>query len=190
MGMDISDSQLESMKMMMTPEMLQNVSKMDMSQMPKGAFPGGAGGAGASTTSTSSSRPAPSAGACTHDHDHSEHDHHHHHHAQPQAQPQGMPTMPPGMDFKLEQAQGMIDMMIQNPEMLKNMIGMIGEGNPVAKFVKNRTPEELAKYLKVLRAGLKVYSKVSPLINFMKKYWQIIAGMMIAWAIIRIFGLA
>ena len=153
---------------------------MDMSQMPRGAFQGGAG---ASSTSTSS-RPAQPAETCTHDHDHSEHAHHHH------AQPQSMPTMPPGMDFKLEQAQGMIDMMIQNPEMLKNMIGMIGEGNPVAKFVKNRSPEELAKYLKVLRGGLKVYAKISPLVNFLKKYWQIIAGMMIAWAIIRIFNLA
>ena len=34
-GMDVSDDQLESMKMMMTPEMLSNFSKMDLGNMPR-----------------------------------------------------------------------------------------------------------------------------------------------------------
>lgn len=168
-GMDISDSQLEMMKNMMTPETLQNFSKMNMSDLPK--FPTQS----ATSTARTGSETQPTA----------------------ETQPSfpanqggfaGAGGFPAGMDLKSEQVQNMIEMMIQNPEMLKGMVGMLGENNPVAKLIKNKSPQDLAKYMKIFQKLFKVYGKISPLITFIRKYWQIFAGALIAYILYSMFG--
>ncbi len=177
-GMDVSDEQLQSMKMMMTPEMLQNFSKMDLGNMPK--FPNQPT-ATPSTTSTTTTTASASTSSTT----------------QPQAQPQpqfpmgGMGGMAgaggmPNIDMGSDQIQMMLDMVVKNPEMLKNMVGMLGEDNPVAKFLKNKSPETLATYVKVAQKLLKVYGKVSPLVKILRQYWQLIMGILIGYIVYRI----
>jgi tetratricopeptide (TPR) repeat protein len=159
-GMDISDAQLEQMKSMMTPEMLQTFSKMDMSKMPQRPnFPTQT----STTDSTTSESTIPSASNSF----------------------PGFPTGGPNMDLKSDQIQGILDMAIKNPEMLKNMVGMLGENNPMGKMLKNKSPEDLAKYMRVVQKLLKVYSKMSPVISFVKKYWQIMAGALLGYMIYR-----
>jgi len=172
-GMDVSDDQLESMKMMMTPEMLSNFSKMDLGSMPR--FPNQPTSAPTTSTTTTASA---SIGSTT----------------QPQAQPQ--PNFPmggmagaggmPNIDMSSDQIQAMLDMVIKNPEMLKNMVGMLGEDNPVAKMLKNKSPETLATYVKIAQKLLKVYGKVSPLVKILRKYWQLIMGILIGYIVYRI----
>jgi len=172
-GMDISDDQLESMKMMMTPEMLQNVSKMDLNNMPRNPNQFAPSTTTAAPTSTASSGSTATETA------------------QPQPQfPMGGMGMGaggmPNIDFKSDQIQAMLDMVASNPEMLKNMVGMLGEDNPAAKFLKNKSPETLQKYVKVVQKLLKVYGKVSPLVTILRKYWQLIMGVFIGYIIYKI----
>jgi len=163
-GMDVSDEQLASMKRMMTPEMLRNFSKMDMSNLPK--FPGQQTGTtaypqatGTATTGNTSTEPLLG------------------------DQP-GFPGN--NIDVGSDQVQNMLEMVISNPEMLKNMVGMLGENHPVAKLVKNKSPEELAKYVGILKKLLKVYGKISPLVKILRQYWQLIAGALIGYIIYRL----
>ena len=164
MGMDISDSQLEMMKSMMSPEMLQNFSKMDMSSLPRpgAGFPPQAG-ASAGATTQAGSMPSFPMGA-------------------------GLGGANPMLDMKADQINGMFDMMIGNPEMLKGMVGMLGENNPIAKMIKNKKPEDLAKYLKVFKKMFKAYTKVSPAISFLRRHWQIFGGAFVGYIIYRMFG--
>jgi len=175
-GMDISDDQLESMKMMMTPEMLQGFSKMDLNNMPRNPNQFASSTTTAAPTSTASSGTTATAEQSTAQ-------------AQPQFPMGGMGMGAGGMpniDFKSDQIQAMLDMVASNPEMLKNMVGMLGEDNPAAKFLKNKSPETLQKYVKVVQKLLKVYGKVSPLVTILRKYWQLIMGIMIGYIVYKI----
>jgi len=166
-GMDVSDEQLASMKSMMTPEMLQNFSKMDMSNLPK--MPRQQPGATAYPQATTGPTTA-TAGSGT------------------ETLLGDQPGFPgaAGMDLGSDQIQNMLEMVINNPEMLKNMVGMLGENHPIGKLVKNRSPEELAKYMKIIQKLLKVYGKFSPVIKLLKQYWQLIAGALIGYVIYRL----
>jgi len=41
----------------------------------------------------------------------------------------------------------MMNMLQQNPEMLKGVAGMLGENNPLSKMIQNKSPEELKKMI-------------------------------------------
>ena len=181
-GMDVSDAQLESMRSMMTPEMLQNFSKMDMSSLPGIGNMGNMGGFAppptynSPSTTVNTSRTGNTnndSGAAT---------------TMPAGFPgmAGMPGMN-GMDIKPDQIQMLLDMLGNNPEMLKGMVGMLGENNPVAGFVKNKTPEQLGKYVKWFKRLFKAYTAVSPVINFIRKYFQLLMGLLIGYIVYRIF---
>ena len=77
-GMDVSDTQLETMKSMMTPEMLQTFSKMDMSNMPR---PGAGFQPPASTNIPKRDEPVQARNAQSHEHVHGEHCSHGGHHS-------------------------------------------------------------------------------------------------------------
>ena len=161
-GMDMSDEQISQMKNMMTPEMLASVSKMDPSTLKnmKGGFGGGAGSTGGSGTTAQAGAGQPNMA--------------------------GMPDMSQGMpNINSDMVKNMMGMLKQNPEMLRNMSGMLGENHPLSKFIQNKSPEELKKYIGWMEKASGVVGFFAPVWNFLRKYYQLILGALIGYLIYK-----
>jgi len=81
--------------------------------------------------------------------------------------------------------QNMMDMVAKNPEMLKAAMSMMGENHPLSGMLKNKKPEEVAKYLGWASKGMKIFGKISPVLIFIKNYYKLIFGVLIAYIIFR-----
>lgn len=167
-GMDMSDEQINMMKNMMTPEMLQfAASNPDIAK--------GFGSATAGSTSTGSVS-QPSAGGNN----------------APQTMPAGFPSFGAGgtpdvgsLMKNPEMISNMMKMMTQNPEMLKGMSKMLGENNPLSKLLENRSPEEIEKMMGSMQKIFGVFQKVSPALSFVRKYWKHMAVLLGAYMVYK-----
>ena len=159
-GMDMKDEDIERMKSMMTPEMLQSFAGMDMSQFQN---------AGAFNQAKNSQQQQPG--------------------TTPTAMPTNFSDMA-GMASGLsgDTIKNMMAMLQQNPEMLKTMASMLGENHPLAKMIQNKSPEELRRMIGWMQKAVGVFGFFSPVIKVVKSYWQLILGVLIGYILYRIFS--
>mmetsp|Transcript_44138 Transcript_44138/g.51010 ORF Transcript_44138/g.51010 Transcript_44138/m.51010 type:complete len:583 (-) Transcript_44138:180-1928(-) len=170
-GMDMSDDQINMMKSMMTPEMLQMAANNPGLAAGLGAARGGArananvGAGGVSTQANadiSTGFPAgfPSFGA---------------------GEKPDISTLMNNPDMM----KNMMNMLSKNPEMLKGMSKMLGESNPLSKLLENKSPEEIEKMMGSMQKVFGVFQKVSPAIVFIRKYWKHMLILFVAYLFYR-----
>lgn len=143
-GMDLGDQQLDMMSNMMTPDTLQAAQKMQangglpnqpgqMPQMPMNMmnmFGSGANGNPSQDLSETQNGKMPQ-----------------------------MPSMDDNMTDMLTNSNminPMFDMVKANPGILRGLTATLGEGNPVSKFIQNRTDAQLGTYVNVMQKMTKV----------------------------------
>jgi len=175
-GMDMSESDIANFKKMMTPETMETFAKMDpaMLQSMKGF------GAQAPTNTTAGYPQLNETTTAT------------------TSQGNTLPTFPTQPDLASMGGLGgigsmlssdamtnMVDMMSKNPQMLQGMMGMLGDKHPLASMLKDKKPEDLAKYMGYLSKFLKVAGKASPVFSFIKNYWKYMLGLLIAYIVYR-----
>jgi hypothetical protein len=165
-GVEMSDDDIQKMKGFMTPDMLQSMSKMDMDQMKNmgGGFPKSTGSTTTAATKTGGSAPTLPPGTPN---------------INDMMAGGGMPNI--SGDF----VKNMVDMMGDNPEMLKSMANMLGD-NPLANMIKNKSPEELKKWMKWIKKLVNVGLFFSPVYKVLKKYWQLLAGLLVGYILYRL----
>jgi tetratricopeptide (TPR) repeat protein len=167
-GMEMSDEQINMMKGMMTPEMLQFAAKNpDLAGMAGGAGLGG-------NTGGSGSRPSTGGNQA------------------PSTMPAGFPNFGGGGTPDLgslmnnpDMINNMMKSLTKNPEMLKGMSKMLGENNPLSKLLENRSPEEIEKMMGSMQKIFGVFQKVSPALSFIRKYWKHMLVLFVAFLVYR-----
>jgi hypothetical protein len=161
MGVDLSEADIERMKQQMSPEMLANMGNMEMPKnmtMPQSQASG-------PSNSGSSAQPSSAGGL------------------------PNMANMAGGMpDMNPEMVKTMMGMLEQNPEMLKSMTSMLGENHPVSNFLANKTPDQLRNYVRILKKLVGCFFFVSPVLKVLKKYWQLILGLLAGYIMYRLLG--
>lgn len=169
-GMDMSDDQINMMKSMMTPELLQQgINNTDPSQIAAAMRAGGAGSNTTPSTTTAPSQPFDMAAMSNL--------------MASGAQPD-ISTLMSNPDLM----SNMMGMLSSNPDMIKNMSKMMGENNPLAKFIGNRSPEDIEKMMKSMTKLMGFAQKVSPVFMFFKKYWKFMLTILIAYIFFKITG--
>ena len=187
-GMDVSDEQLKFMKGMMNKETL-NMAQQQMAQNPNMRMPAGPGFAG----------PMPTAPANSSSTQNGE-----------QVMP-GAPTMPtmpnmgnpdamndmmkdmangqqPGIDSLLknkDMIKSMMQMIKSNPAMLRMMAAQMGDDNPMSKYIKNKSDDELKKLAVWLERGVNVLSFCYPAFKVIKNNFRYLVGLFLAWIVYR-----
>ena len=153
-GMNMSSEQIKMMKSMMTPDLLKN--SLNQPGFENMAAQMGATNNTQPTATTTSPQPGISGNG----------------------QP-NLSNLMNNSDFM----SNMMGSLTKNPDMLKNMAGMLGKDNPLGKFMENKSPEELERMMKSMQGIMGVFSKVSPVLMFFKKYWKHMVALLVCYIV-------
>jgi len=176
-GMDLGEAEIENMKKMMNPDTLSKFANMDPAMLKFAQQ--NMQNRGAQGTSANVDVAAPIVGETN------------------MTATATMPNIPDlaslgnmkdfGSVLGSEQMANMVDMLSQNPQMIGSMMGMLGDNHPMASMLKNKKPEDLAKWLGYLSKLMRVFGKASPLFSFLKKYYKHLAVLFICFIVYRYF---
>ncbi len=78
-----------------------------------------------------------------------------------------------------------MDMMKSNPDMLKNMSGMLGENHPMSGYLKDASPEQLQKMMGWMTKLTTLMRYVMMVWNVIKSQRNLIIVLVLAWIIYK-----
>lgn len=141
-GVEMSESDLQSVKSMMNPDMLKMMSGMDLDNLPM-QNPRGDGANNPSSVPMNLQQTPPSMGSMT----------------------QNIGNLMQNKDL----INNMMENMKKNPEMLKSMGKMFGQDSKIGDLIEKSSPEDLQKMMNMMQGVLGVFGKISSLFGWMKK---------------------
>jgi hypothetical protein len=160
MGVDLSEADIERMKQQMSPDLLKNMPDVDLPNMSNMTQAQNQNQASSNQTASQPTSTLPNLGSMA----------------------GGMPEMNP------EMIKTMMGMLEQNPEMLKSMTSMLGENHPISSFIANKSPEQLRTYVRIIKKLVGAFMFVSPVLKVIKKYWQILLGLLAGYILYKLLG--
>lgn len=142
-GVDMSESDLQSIKSMMNPDMLKMMSGMDLDNLPMQNLRGGGANNNPINLPTNPQQPQPSLGSMT----------------------QNIGNLMQNKDL----INNMMENMKKNPEMLKSMGKMFGQDSKLADIIEKSSPEDLQKMMNMMQGVMGVFGKISSMFGWMRK---------------------